>query len=160
MRVDMQRIVGCVLSQGPVAFPRPISTHDGDTGISVSMRGNVAMSSCPGKNIRLDTGPVNGRAMVARDVHADFARAKLQGVTHLVCLLDDAELALLGIPWPKYAAAAEQHNMPVIRFPMADGAAPDIPEDIEPLIAAIDQLIRSSIECSVTAVEVSYRIRF
>ncbi|KAJ3112319.1 hypothetical protein HDU96_004693 [Phlyctochytrium bullatum] len=68
-------------------------------GLPSSAHGNFALSSCPGKKVRLDTGPVNGRdhhshlltmdlptsyflrdtAMINRDLNLDFARlASLQ----------------------------------------------------------------------------------
>jgi len=46
--------------------------------------GNLALSSCPGKKVRLNTGPVNGRAMINRDLETDLLRIKGFGVTAIV----------------------------------------------------------------------------
>lgn len=39
------------------------------------LKGNICMSSCPGKKVRL-SGPVRGRATINRDLNLDFARMK------------------------------------------------------------------------------------
>ncbi|KAJ7647482.1 hypothetical protein FB45DRAFT_200177 [Roridomyces roridus] len=67
--------------------------------------GNLFMSSCPGKKVRLQ-GPVKGRSGVCRDLHADLRRMKDLGVGCVVCCLDDAELEFLGAPWQLYEPAA------------------------------------------------------
>ncbi|KAJ3095124.1 hypothetical protein HDU97_007249 [Phlyctochytrium planicorne] len=77
--------------------------------------GNFALSSCPGKKVRLDTGPVNGRAMINRDLDLDFGRLNQLGVRLVVCCLNDAEMSYLGAPWPKYSSAAEKNGMAVLR---------------------------------------------
>lgn len=41
--------------------------------------GNLLLSSCPGKKVRLD-GPVRGRAAICRDLKSDLARIKEMGV--------------------------------------------------------------------------------
>ncbi|KAJ3199196.1 hypothetical protein HDU82_000637 [Entophlyctis luteolus] len=46
--------------------------------------GNLGLSSCPGKKVRLDTGPVGGRAVINRDLGTDFARLKSVGVVCVV----------------------------------------------------------------------------
>ena len=48
------------------------------------IHGNFALSSCPGKKVRLNTGPINGRAMVSRDLSADFARIASQGISTII----------------------------------------------------------------------------
>ena len=45
--------------------------------------GNLALSSCPGKKVRL-TGPIRGRAAINRDLDLDFSRMKSLGITTLV----------------------------------------------------------------------------
>jgi hypothetical protein len=46
--------------------------------------GNLALSSCPGKKVRL-SGPVRGRAAINRDLDLDFARLNRQfGITTIV----------------------------------------------------------------------------
>ncbi|KAG0213802.1 hypothetical protein BGX31_001192, partial [Mortierella sp. GBA43] len=46
-------------------------------------RGNLGLSSCPGKKVRLD-GPVNGRAKIVRDLDLDFDRLQKLGFTRVV----------------------------------------------------------------------------
>lgn len=46
-------------------------------------RGNLGMSSCPGKKVRLD-GPVNGRAKIVRDLDLDFDRLRNLGFTRVI----------------------------------------------------------------------------
>lgn len=46
-------------------------------------RGNLGLSSCPGKKVRLD-GPVNGRAKIVRDLDMDFDRLHKMGFTRVV----------------------------------------------------------------------------
>ncbi|KAF9181724.1 hypothetical protein BGZ51_001180, partial [Haplosporangium sp. Z 767] len=46
-------------------------------------RGNLGLSSCPGKKVRLD-GPVNGRAKIVRDLDMDFDRLQKLGFTRVV----------------------------------------------------------------------------
>jgi hypothetical protein len=41
--------------------------------------GNLLLSSCPGKKVRLD-GPVRGRSAICRDLKSDLARIKEMGV--------------------------------------------------------------------------------
>jgi len=46
---------------------------------------------------------------------------------HLLCIyscLDDAELALLGVPWDTYHSIATKIGLDVIRMPMPDGFTP------------------------------------
>lgn len=85
--------------------------------------GNLLLSSCPGKRLRME-GPVKGRAPVCRDLETDLRRIKNEGVGCLVCCLDDAELALLGVPWETYRAIASKIGLDVIRLPMPDGFTP------------------------------------
>lgn len=46
-------------------------------------RGNMGLSSCPGKKVRLD-GPVNGRAKIVRDLDLDFDRLQKLGFTRVI----------------------------------------------------------------------------
>ncbi|KAI8594340.1 hypothetical protein EDD21DRAFT_94179 [Dissophora ornata] len=46
-------------------------------------RGNLGLSSCPGKKVRLD-GPVNGRAKIVRDLDMDFDRLQKLGFTRVI----------------------------------------------------------------------------
>ncbi|WWC91524.1 uncharacterized protein L201_006470 [Kwoniella dendrophila CBS 6074] len=85
--------------------------------------GNLLLSSCPGKRLRLD-GPSRGRGPVCRDLATDLRRIKSEGVGCLVCCLDDPELALLGVPWETYREVAAEIGLDVIRLPMPDGFTP------------------------------------
>ncbi|KAF9287242.1 hypothetical protein BGZ68_002074 [Mortierella alpina] len=78
-------------------------------------RGNLGLSSCPGKKVRLD-GPVNGRAKIVRDLDLDFDRLEKLGFTRVVCCLFNEELELLGSPFPQYVEAANNHGLDVVSF--------------------------------------------
>ncbi|ODN82490.1 hypothetical protein L198_07712 [Cryptococcus wingfieldii CBS 7118] len=82
--------------------------------------GNLLLSSCPGKRLRMDA-PSKGRGPVCRDLATDLRRIKGEGVGALVCCLDDEELALLGVPWETYRDVAVGTGLDVIRLPMPDG---------------------------------------
>ncbi|TFK75309.1 phosphatases II [Pluteus cervinus] len=88
--------------------------------------GNLFLSSCPGKKVRLD-GPVRGRGGVCRDLAADLMRFKELGVGCIVCCLDDHELDFLGSPWPAYEKNARQIGIDVLRIPTPEGLAPYTP---------------------------------
>ncbi|KAF7731014.1 hypothetical protein EC973_001060 [Apophysomyces ossiformis] len=103
--------------------------------------GNLALSSCPGKKVRL-TGPVRGRAAINRDLDLDFARMRSFGITTLVCCLDDNELGFLGASWPKYYEAAKRHNLDIIRLPMVEGSCPETIADIHAVVQMVDDKIR------------------
>ena len=45
--------------------------------------GNLALSSCPGKKVRL-SGPVRGRATIDRDLDLDFQRLKSLDISMVV----------------------------------------------------------------------------
>lgn len=47
------------------------------------LKGNLCLSSCPGKKVRL-SGPVRGRATINRDLDLDFARMKSFGITMII----------------------------------------------------------------------------
>lgn len=85
--------------------------------------GNLFLSSCPGKKVRL-TGPVGGRGTVCRDIDHDVARIASTGVGAIICCLDDTELAFLGVSWAAYEAAATYHDIDLIRLPLSEGYAP------------------------------------
>lgn len=102
--------------------------------------GNLYLSSCPGKKVRLTGVQVKGgRSAICRDLASDFARAKEHNVSILICCLDDTELAFLGAPWEEYRQAAAALDLEIIRVPMAEGFAP-------PSIATFDELISSVVE--------------
>lgn len=74
--------------QQPIGAPKPF--------------GNLALSSCPGKKVRL-TGPVRGRAAINRDLDLDFARLNRQfGITTIVwyvCVTLFSTLCLQPVSW-------------------------------------------------------------
>ncbi|KAI0051257.1 phosphatases II [Auriscalpium vulgare] len=85
--------------------------------------GNLLLSSCPGKKVRL-TGPVRGRGAVCRDLKQDLRRIKALGVGCIVCCLDDEELTFLGASWPEYSKAAHDLQIDILRIPVPEGLAP------------------------------------
>jgi hypothetical protein len=94
--------------------------------------GNLFLSSCPGKKVRL-TGPVveGSRSAICRDLKLDLVRAKSApyNVQVVICCLDDAELEFLGVPWAEYEEVAAELGLAVIRIPLGEGLAPaSIPE--------------------------------
>lgn len=100
--------------------------------------GNLFLSSCPGKKVRLD-GPVRGRGAICRDLSADLSRIRGLGVECIVCCLDDHELHFLGAPWHEYARVAASHGLDVVRIPMPEGLAP---ASIEAFDAHLDRVVR------------------
>lgn len=87
------------------------------------MLGNLYLSSCPGKKVRL-SGPIKGRGAICRNLGADLARVKSTGVYLVVCCLDDDEMEFLGAPWPEYKEAAATIGLDVLRLPMPEGLCP------------------------------------
>ncbi|KAN0111489.1 phosphatases II [Russula decolorans] len=85
--------------------------------------GNLYLSSCPGKKVRL-TGPVRGRGAICRDLKQDLRRIKTLGVGCIVCCLDDEELELLGTSWPDYSQSAHELGLDILRIPIPEGLAP------------------------------------
>ncbi|KAI8583155.1 hypothetical protein K450DRAFT_224472 [Umbelopsis ramanniana AG] len=101
--------------------------------------GNLALSSCPGKKVRLN-GPVRGRAAINRDLDLDFARLNRQfGITTIVCCLNDAELSFLGAPWPRYYEMATKNNIEILRLPMMEGSCPHTIEEIDIVIDLVSE---------------------
>jgi len=98
--------------------------------------GNLALSSCPGKKVRLN-GPVRGRAAINRDLDLDFGRLRSFGITTVICCLYDEELVFLGASWPKYSAMATMHQIEVVRIPMIEGSTPNSLEDIDRVVDTI-----------------------
>ncbi|EGG01443.1 uncharacterized protein MELLADRAFT_79033 [Melampsora larici-populina 98AG31] len=91
--------------------------------------GNMLLSSCPGKKVRMfDTlaqrQAAGNRSPICRDLKSDLSRAQSIGVRAIICCLDDEELNYLGSPWPEYQAVASACGLAVIRIPMAEGFAP------------------------------------
>ncbi|KAI0743447.1 protein-tyrosine phosphatase-like protein [Daedaleopsis nitida] len=90
---------------------------------SAKLVGNLYMSSCPGKKVRLD-GPVRGRNTVCRDLRSDLCRIKGVGVACIICCLDDNELQSLGVTWSDYVRIAGDLGINVLRIPIPEGLAP------------------------------------
>lgn len=85
--------------------------------------GNLLLSSCPGKKVRLD-GPLHGRATVCRSLRADLERFREIDVRAIVCCLDDNELNMLGSPYNEYEHEIEALGFDLLRLPIAEGFAP------------------------------------
>ncbi|KAH7908611.1 phosphatases II [Hygrophoropsis aurantiaca] len=92
--------------------------------------GNLLLSSCPGKKVRL-SGPVKGRGTVCRDLGLDLRRIKDLGVRCIVCCLDDEELQFLGVSWPEYYQAAHRIDLDVLRIPLPEGLTPLTPASLD-----------------------------
>ncbi|CEP16125.1 hypothetical protein [Parasitella parasitica] len=104
------------------------------------LRGNLCLSSCPGKKVRL-SGPVRGRAAINRDLDQDFDRMAGYGITMLICCLDDTELEFLGAPWAKYEKAAKAHDMKIIRLPMVEGGCPKTLSEVRNAVLEVNKEI-------------------
>ncbi|KAI9066623.1 phosphatases II [Trametes sanguinea] len=92
--------------------------------------GNLYMSSCPGKKVRLD-GPVRGRSTVCRDLRSDLERIKNVGVACIVCCLDDKELQSLGVTWSEYLQVAGELGIDILRIPIPEGLPPNDPAALD-----------------------------
>ncbi|KAI9187670.1 hypothetical protein H9P43_002061 [Blastocladiella emersonii ATCC 22665] len=92
--------------------------------------GNIGISSCPGKKVRLDEQSTiaaaagTGRQPVCRELGHDMPRLAGLGIKLIVCCLYDEEMASVGAPWPEYSAAATAAGIEVVRIPMIDGKVP------------------------------------
>lgn len=119
----------------PAPLPAPITSlaHPPPSPL-----GNLFLSSCPGKKVRLD-GPVRGRGGICRDLAADLSRIRSLGVGCIVCCLDDEELSFLGAPWAEYARVASSQGLDVVRIPMPEGLAP---ASIDTFDAQLDRIVR------------------
>ncbi|KAG1812602.1 uncharacterized protein BJ212DRAFT_1569660 [Suillus subaureus] len=92
--------------------------------------GNLMVSSCPGKKVRL-TGPVRGRSAVCRDLDTDLRHISQVGARCIVCCLDDEELEFLGIHWSDYVSSAHRAGMDILRIPLPEGLAPLSPQSLD-----------------------------
>ncbi|PWY99275.1 hypothetical protein BCV70DRAFT_140106, partial [Testicularia cyperi] len=109
------------MSRGPAAVP---------------LIGNLLLSSCPGKKVRL-SGPVRGRGAICRDLGLDLKRIHGIGVRAVICCLDDDELSYLGAPWAEYEREADMLGLEVIRLPMAEGFAPTDVREMDTAITSV-----------------------
>ncbi|ORX75693.1 phosphatases II [Anaeromyces robustus] len=96
--------------------------------------GRLALSSCPGKKVRLHTGPVNGRAAISRDLDLDFKRLKSFNISAIVCCLNDAELSYLGAPWKLYSEKAKLYGLEIFRLPIIEGSCPESIVEVDRLM--------------------------
>lgn len=120
-------------SQSVLDFSGPFlldNGHFSNTPSLAASLGNLFLSSCPGKKVRLD-GPVKGRSTVCRDLDMDLQRMKNLGVGCVICCLDDAELDFLGAPWSKYEYLAGRNGIDVLRIPTPEGLAPLTPVSLD-----------------------------
>jgi protein-tyrosine phosphatase len=92
--------------------------------------GNLMLSSCPGKKVRL-AGPVRGRSTVYRDLDTDLRHISQVGARCIVCCLDDEELEFLGIQWSDYVSSAHRAGMDILRIPLPEGLAPLSPQSLD-----------------------------
>ena len=115
---------GCIPSQTQIQALESAAVDGAGNGTGLNAKiGNLFLSSCPGKKVRL-TGPVRGRGAICRDLGLDLKRIQEIGVGAIVCCLDDEELAFLGAPWLEYEKSADSLGIDVIRIPVAEGFAP------------------------------------
>ncbi|KAJ3106187.1 hypothetical protein HK100_003764, partial [Physocladia obscura] len=135
---DAQHDASSSSSLGFLTLPNGVVVKGDPVG---TCYGNVGLSSCPGKKVRLDTGPVNGRAAINRDLDADFARLASLGIH----CLNDAEMAYLGAPYVKYEISAKKHGMQVLRIPIIEGSCPDKLEDVSEIVDAMDVWLRKGV---------------
>ncbi|KNE70582.1 hypothetical protein AMAG_14708 [Allomyces macrogynus ATCC 38327] len=120
---------------------RPITPDDVPT--TPPRHGNIGMSSCPGKKVRVPGLPnadavPSTRPPVRRELDSDFPRLFAMGVRMVVCCLYDDEMARIGAPWTEYARAAQQVGVEVVRMPMYEGYAPARPDDLAHVLAAMN----------------------
>ncbi|KAI0644650.1 hypothetical protein C8Q79DRAFT_913092 [Trametes meyenii] len=97
---------------------------------TIKLLGNLYLSSCPGKKVRLD-GPVRGRGTVCRDLRSDLNRIKDVGVACIVCCLDDSELQSLGVTWEEYVQVANELSIDILRIPIPEGLPPNDPAELD-----------------------------
>ncbi|KAJ3409833.1 hypothetical protein HDV05_004186 [Chytridiales sp. JEL 0842] len=135
--------VGNGATSNPEKLLTGLRINVSDVPVLRGTHGNFALSSCPGKKVRLQSGPVNGRAMINRDLDHDFARLSALGIKAVVCCLNDAELSFLGAPLPKYLESAAKYNIRVLRIPIIEGSCPDTIAELEPILDGIEEVLES-----------------
>ncbi|KAL7753036.1 hypothetical protein RI367_001487 [Sorochytrium milnesiophthora] len=108
-------------------------------------RGNVCLSSCPGKKVRL-TGPsASGRPGIRRELSLDLSRLASLGVSSIVCCLDDRELGGLGAPWDEYLREATRLNIEILRIPIVEGYAPASMPELHQMVLNIEDRVSRGI---------------
>ncbi|KAL4074287.1 phosphatases II, partial [Scleroderma citrinum] len=100
--------------------------------------GNLFLSSCPGKKVRLER-PIRGKSAVYRSLELDLKRVRQVGVRCIVCCLDDNELQFLGTPWEEYYQRAHQEGLDILRIPLPEGLCPLSPQSLDADLTRIIQ---------------------
>lgn len=132
------------LSQSQLAEQNTLTLTTGTTHASnrntaaLDTIGNLLLSSCPGKKVRLN-GPVRGRGAICRDLGLDLTRIRSIGVGAVVCCLNDEELSYLGAPWDEYERQADRLGLDIYRLPMAEGFAPTNVQEMDAAMTSIVQ---------------------
>jgi protein-tyrosine phosphatase len=101
---------------------------------------NFALSSCPGKQVRIDDGVVAKKPGVDRDLKTDLVRISNAGIKTIINLLSDEELEYLGVNWSDYRKICIELGIYVIRLPIVDGKPPDSCEDVERILKEIETI--------------------
>ncbi|KAG8715629.1 hypothetical protein FRC11_002181 [Ceratobasidium sp. 423] len=133
------------LSPPPIVPPLPPNLNppppSPNANINRPVLGNLYLSSCPGKKVRLHepTG-IKGRGAICRDLKADLERVKQAGVFLVICCLDDDELEFLGAPWNEYQMYARDVGLDVLRLPMPEGLCP---LSVQTMSEHMDRIIRN-----------------
>ncbi|EGO25203.1 hypothetical protein SERLADRAFT_348519, partial [Serpula lacrymans var. lacrymans S7.9] len=119
--------------------------------------GNLYLSSCPGKKVRLN-GPVKGRSAVCRDLEIDLRRMKDLGVRCVVCCLDDEELSFLGASWAEYYQKAHSLGLDVLRYVPATPLSLIISIHSIPLPEGLAPLSAESLDAHLTRLIETYTL--
>ena len=94
--------------------------------------GKAGLTFAPGK-----AGSSNmGHYCWQRDLTTDLIRLRdADGVSHLVCLIEDHEFEILAIT--DYLKTAHQLGLEVLRHPIPDGGIPAHPSDVDAIIGSL-----------------------
>jgi protein-tyrosine phosphatase len=89
--------------------------------------GSLILSQCPGKNMSKGRdGKVH-----SRDIRTDLLNFKDQGISMIICLLNDYELRSIGVQVDLYKNSCKQLDLLMIQFPVIEMAAPSSVESVE-----------------------------
>ncbi|RMF88298.1 MAG: hypothetical protein D6739_00300 [Nitrospirae bacterium] len=103
-----------------------------------ALPGRIGLTLAPGKRATSALSPRPWR----RDLGADLDRlAEVHGVTTLVCLMEDHELAACAIE--RLPEAARERGIDLLRLPIPDGGVPEDPEATRALVAEIVRRARA-----------------